>query len=323
MQIIIKKDHLRSYSMRTPHSMYKLIFLSISIFICQITFAQSEKLDIDGAIIISNSESATPAAGTIRWNGQDFQGYDGTKWRTFSYTVDETSGSGVAVTDDFSGDGALLNYTTNNESAVPGVTRTNGRYRAEVLDNSNNVTLHFHGDQGRLDAKEVSFPFEYIARNIGIGTLNDSQTAPPESPNSYVFAGIQAHVYPDFNSINSSHFVVGHRGGAENTVEGKNTVNGSSSVNDAGTNVVPDGRADLRLVGLADNTILWYYQVPNFDVGNIADNWIAYKGTGVLPGTPPVFGDTIYIGPITYAFGSNNVPFVGTIDSIELVGETP
>ncbi len=302
--------------------MYKLIFLSISIFICQLSFAQSEKLDIDGAIIISNSESATPAAGTIRWNGQDFQGYDGTKWRTFSYTVDETSGSGVKVTDDFAGSGPLLNYTTNNASAVPGVARTDGRYRAEVHDNSNNVTTHFNQDQGRLDAKVVSFPFEYIVRNIEIGAIDDSQTAPP-AVNSYVFAGIQAHVYPDFNSINSSHFVVGHRGPTENTVEGKNTVNGSSTVNDAGVNVLPDGRADLRVVGLADNTLRWYYQVPNFDIGNTSDNWIAYKGTGLMPGSPPLFGDTIYIGPITYAYGSSNLPFVGTIDSIELVGETP
>ncbi len=226
------------------------------------------------------------------------------------------------VSDNFEGNGPLLNYTTNNPSAVPGVTRTNGRYRAEVLDNSGNVTVHFHGDQGRLDAKEVVFPFEYIVRNIGIGTLADSQIAPPDI-SSYVFAGIQAHVYPDFNSINSSHFVVGHRGSKENTVEGKNTVNGYSTVNDAGTNVVPDGRADLRVVGLSNNTILWYYQVPNFDIGVTPDNWIAYRGTGLMPGTPPVFGDTIYIGPITYAYGSNNVPFVGTIDSIELVGETP
>jgi len=299
--------------------MYKLTLINLIMLVCQLSFGQNEKLVIDGAIVISDSEEATPAAGTIRWNGQDFQGYDGTQWRTFTYVVD----GGVNVTDDFAGTGSLLNYTTNNASALPGVTRTNGRYRAEVLDNSNNVTLHFHGDQGRLDAKIVSFPFEYIVRNIGIGMLSDSQIAPPDDISSYVFAGIQAHVYPDFNSINSSHFVVGHRGNTENTIEGKNTVNGSSTVNDAGANVVPDGRADLRVVGLADNTLRWYYQVPNFDVGNTSDNWIAYNGDALMPGTPPVFGDTIYIGPITYAFGSANVPFVGTIDGIELVGETP
>lgn len=94
------------------------------------------------------------------------------------------------------------------------------------------------------------------------------------------------------------------------------------TVNDAGVNVVPDGRADLRLVGQSDNTILWYYQEPNLDYPNTPDNWIPYRGTGLMPGTPPVFGNTIYLGPITYAFGSNNVPFVGTIDAIELVGET-
>jgi len=226
------------------------------------------------------------------------------------------------VTDDFAGDGPLENYTTNNADALPGVTRTGGRYRAEVLDNTRDITLHFNRKQGRLDAKKVAFPFEYIVRNIGIGTLEDSQLAPPDI-SSYVFAGIQAHVYPDFESLNSSHFVVGHRGSTENTIEGKNTVNGASSVNDAGVNVVPDGRADLRVVGLADNTIQWYYQVPNFDVANTPDNWIPYRGTGLMPGRAPVYGDTIYIGPITYAYRSNNLPFVGTIDGIELVGETP
>ncbi|GLR19870.1 hypothetical protein [Portibacter lacus] len=297
--------------------MSKLILISICILLSQTTYSQAKKVIIDGAIVISDSEETTPQAGTIRWNGQDFQGYDGNQWRTFTYVVDTN------VTDDFSGSGPLLNYSTNNETALPGVTRDNGRYRAEVLSNANNVTLHFNGSQGRLDAKVVTFPFEYIVRNIGIGTLNDSQTAPPDNISSYVFAGIQAHVYPNFESRNSSHFVVGHRGNTENTIEGKNTVNGSSSVNDAGANVVPDGRADLRLVGQSDNTILWYYQVPNFDVGNTPDNWIPYRGTGLMPGTAPVFGDTIYLGPITYAFNSSNVPFVGTIDSIELIGENP
>ena len=297
--------------------MYKLILVAVCSLISQQSFSQAEQLNVEGAIVISNSDSSTPVAGTIRWTGEDFQGFDGTQWRTFTYEFD------INVTDDFLGDGPLLNYTTNNASALPGVARSNGRYRAELLDNTNNITLHFHGDQGRLDAKEVSFPFEYIVRNIGIGTLADSQIAPPHNISSFVFAGIQAHVYPDFNSINSSHCVVGHRGNTELTVEGKNTVNGSSTVNDAGANVVPDGRADLRLVGQSDNTILWYYQEPNFDIGNTDDNWIPYNGTGLMPGTAPIFGDTIYIGPITYAFGSDNVPFVGTIDSIELVGENP
>ncbi len=351
-----------------------LILIALGTIVWQFSFAQEEKMVVEGAIVISDSEAPIPAAGTVRWNGQDFQGFDGTQWRTFAYVIDGLCGTShgdtfsvqpstnlcaqgsatnqtstatewtwdcqgmnggstiscsanrnsgsLYVTDDFAGNGSLLNYSTNNAIAVPGVTRTNGRYRAEVLDNTGNITLHFHGAQGRLDAKVVAFPFEYIVRNIGIGTLANSQIAPP-TITSYVFAGIQAHVYPDFNSRNSSHFVVGHRGGTENTVEGKNTVNGSSTVNDAGVNVVPDGRADLRLVGLSDNTILWYYQVPNFNVGGTPDNWIAYRGTGLMPGTPPVYGDSIYIGPITYAYGSNNVPFVGTIDGIELVGETP
>ena len=105
------------------------------------------------------------------------------------------------------------------------VSRTGGRYRANLIDNSGNKTLHFHNDQGRLDAKLITFPFNYIARNIGIGTQTDSQIAPPGGPDSrYIFAGIQVHV-TDLNSRNSSHVVVGHRGsGTPFTVEGKHAI---------------------------------------------------------------------------------------------------
>ena len=40
-----------------------------------------------------------------------------------------------------------------------------------------------------------------------------------------------------------------------------------------------------------------------------------------LPGTAAAFGQSVYIGLITYAFGTGSVPFVGTADSVELVGE--
>ena len=39
-----------------------------------------EKLKVDGAIIIKDSEDPTPEAGTIRWTGQDFEGWNGQRW---------------------------------------------------------------------------------------------------------------------------------------------------------------------------------------------------------------------------------------------------
>jgi len=44
------------------------------------TFGQGEKLEVEGAIIIDNNDDPNPVAGTIRWTGTDFEGFDGTNW---------------------------------------------------------------------------------------------------------------------------------------------------------------------------------------------------------------------------------------------------
>ncbi|MFK7812788.1 MAG: hypothetical protein AB8B59_09860 [Maribacter sp.] len=232
---------------------------------------------------------------------------------------DDGNNNTIGFTDTFEGTGSLVDYVTNNESALPAVSRADGRYRAELTNNSSNVTLHFNQEQGRIDAKLVTFPFEFIARNIGIGTLEDSQSAPTSSNNPFSFAGIQVHV-EDFNSINSSHVVVGHRGSTGFTIEGKNTPNGNSAVNDIGENMVPDGRADIRVVGNEDRTLTVYWQLPNLNYQADADNWTLYRGAGNLPGSTPDYGASVYVGLITYAYGSQGVPFVGTCDAIQING---
>lgn len=224
--------------------------------------------------------------------------------------------NGAPFADSFAGNGALEGYVTNNAWALPDVSRVDGRYRAVLTDNSDNRTLHFNQDQGRLDARVVSFPFDYVARNIGIGTLADSQTAPQPTGSPFVFAGIQVHSL-DLEDRTSSHVVIGHRGSTWFTVEGKNTIDGSSSVNDDGWGVAPLGRVDLRIVGNADRTLTVYWQQPNPSPGSTPDSWQLYRGTGDLPGPDPDYGPSVYVGLITYAFGSRGVPFVGTADSIE------
>lgn len=226
--------------------------------------------------------------------------------------------SGAIVSDDFDGTGPLVGYTTARPEALPDVARVDGRYRAELTDNTDDRTLHFHDAQGRLDAKPVTFPFDYVARNIGIGTLSDSQVAPDPPGPAYVFAGVQVHS-TDLDAADSAHVVVGHRGDTEFTIEGKNTVDGTSRVDDAGAHVAPDGRADIRIVGNADRTLTVYWQRPN--PGSGPDDWQLYRGTGELPGPTAPFGPTVYVGLITYAFGWSGVPFVGTADAVELAGE--
>jgi formylglycine-generating enzyme required for sulfatase activity len=43
------------------------------------TSTPSEQLHVNGRIVIADSAN-TPVAGTVRWNGSDFQGFDGTNW---------------------------------------------------------------------------------------------------------------------------------------------------------------------------------------------------------------------------------------------------
>ena len=71
--------------------MNKLISLILCVCTFQISFAQSEKADIRGAMKISNSDSQNPVEGTIRWTGQDFEGFDGTEWKSLTCCSDGES----------------------------------------------------------------------------------------------------------------------------------------------------------------------------------------------------------------------------------------
>lgn len=253
----------------------------------------------------------------------------GPAWRRFTVTVVAavlvactpdappfpTEADRLPFADDFAGDGPLQGYTTARAEALPAVARVDGRYRAELLDNAGNKTLHFNEEQGRLDARPLRFPFEVVVRNVGIGTLADSQS-PPRPADAYLFAGVQVHA-PDLEAPESAHLVVGHRGRTLFTVEGKHTRGGRSGVTDEGAGVAPEGRADLRLVGLEDRSLRAYWQVPNPQPGVTPDAWRPYGGDGRLPGRAPRFPEWVYVGLITYAQGDAGLPFVGTADGIE------
>ncbi|WP_160114309.1 hypothetical protein [Aquimarina sp. AU119] len=254
---------------------------------------------------------------TYYWRvvAKDNQGGE-TSSTVYSFTTKPEENNTVSIVDDFDGTGPLIDYVTNNAEVLPNVGRVSGRYHALLDDNTNNQTLHFNQEQGRLDAKLMTFPFEVIARNIGIGITTDSQTAPSHNGTQYNFAGIQVHA-EDFNSINSSHIVVGHRGTRQFTIEGKNTVDGVSTVDDAGIDTAPLGRVDIRIVGDENNELTFYWQQPNLNSNSTPDEWVLYRSTGKLPGTEPSYDNQVYVGLITYAFGNAGIPFVGTCDAIE------
>jgi hypothetical protein len=68
----------------------KQIFLPFILLVINCTpgIAQSEKLEIEGAIKINDSESSPPIEGTIRWNSNtgDFEGFNGETWLSLTNT---------------------------------------------------------------------------------------------------------------------------------------------------------------------------------------------------------------------------------------------
>jgi len=59
--------------------MKKVLLLLTMLLITASGIAQ-EKMEVEGAIIIKDSEDPSPAPGTIRWSGSDFEGWNGQRW---------------------------------------------------------------------------------------------------------------------------------------------------------------------------------------------------------------------------------------------------
>ena len=74
-----------------------LLFGFISLFTVSIGFSQDEKLVVEGGIVLDNNDDLNPIAGTIRWTGSDFEGFDGTNWLSLtccdSNTVTDCDGN--------------------------------------------------------------------------------------------------------------------------------------------------------------------------------------------------------------------------------------
>jgi uncharacterized protein (TIGR02145 family) len=60
--------------------MKHLSSLIILLLLTHVLFSQNEKVVIEGAIVVSDNDDANPVAGTIKWDGSDFLGFNGTEW---------------------------------------------------------------------------------------------------------------------------------------------------------------------------------------------------------------------------------------------------
>jgi hypothetical protein len=92
------------------------------------TTSPSAKLEVDGKIRIGN-DAAAPAAGTIRWTGTNFEGFDGSVWKTLD--VQATSGGGW--TEEVAGNKV---YVTNTSRNV-GIGTTGPGAKLDIQDSSN------------------------------------------------------------------------------------------------------------------------------------------------------------------------------------------
>lgn len=56
----------------------------ITLFVLLVIFPKNnyaqEKIIVEGAVILGNSEAGSPVPGTIRWTDSDFEGWNGSKW---------------------------------------------------------------------------------------------------------------------------------------------------------------------------------------------------------------------------------------------------
>ncbi len=83
------------------------------------------------------------------------------------------------------------NFVTNNAGSLPTVGIKCGRYTAELTNNANNITLHYHSRQGRFDGVLVTYPFSAVLRNVGVSPLNQPKENHQHSSSAFMFSGPQ------------------------------------------------------------------------------------------------------------------------------------
>jgi hypothetical protein len=90
--------------------------------------APIEKLEIDGAAVVGNTTNASPKAGTIRWTGSAFEGFNGAQWISFSASASAPTVQSLTVPYSLAAgaNSAPINVPRNVPVQVMGVTTTIG-----------------------------------------------------------------------------------------------------------------------------------------------------------------------------------------------------
>ena len=163
----------------------------------------TDEVDVNGVLKVSTGSAAnTPQAGMIRWNSttQDFEGYDGTKW--ISFTGIKSWGYNTLLTEDqnaTSSDGADDDYFGNSVS-IDGNYAIVGANNKTILGNSHQGKAYiFHYDggswvqQGQLTASDGAAG-DYFGHSVSIrgdyaivGAFNKSVSGNSCQGKAYIF----------------------------------------------------------------------------------------------------------------------------------------
>lgn len=159
-----------------------------SVCICQHSLAQQgvgigpssvvplEMLDVDGAIKIGTTTGTN--AGTIRWNGTNFQGYDGTQWVNFGATGNDGDWT-INGNDLYSSVSGNVGMGTASPLAKLHVSATaTGETGGLRLTQPGSTTFFYHSANGDLIIRKASEVDQLVldqGGNVGIGTSTPTQ----------------------------------------------------------------------------------------------------------------------------------------------------
>ena len=129
------------------------------------TVTPSAKLDIAGKLKIGNDNS-TPIAGTIRWTGTNFEGYDGFSWKT----LDVQAASGGGWTEDSIGNKVYLTNSVRNVG-IGTADPLDSKLTIGAFDNNHISLLSANSNYGwKIDTADLlngNVPLRIFRKNAG------------------------------------------------------------------------------------------------------------------------------------------------------------